>query len=361
MFPNADPRLAGGTGYEYYAGQLKFAVDFDPTQRLVLGLEYNEAPRLAAIDSLIQGYGSAVVDASNFFTPQSRLFTTLTYEVKPRESWLSSGRLKLGYQRILDDRLRRSYSTRPSFPNFGSGVADAFFNSERNNSNLFGTQLTLESVAGRHTLTYGGEVYSDVIFSDTVRRFDTGSTAVRPSRYVSGSTFEQWGIFLQDYIRWSDQVSTVLGVRYSSVTARVPADGLRDSPAFTNNSSDFTYNLSNAFLIAPEINPRSTTSSTSAGAFAPPISVTCPRRGWRAISSTPPTRTCAPSRSSRSTRASSSAQAPSQANCSASGASTPTASSRCSPATRWGAWRSGARRTPRARLSAASNLAASGG
>lgn len=254
-FPNLDPRTITGTGYEFQGGDLRAVVDIDPTQRIVLTGQYTNLPRIAAIDSLIQGYGSSVSDALNLFQSQGRLFAALNYEVTPEQSWLDQARLTVGFQRIQDDRLRRPYSVRPSFPNYGSGIAENFQDSERNSSNLFGSLLTLTSQLGsRNTLTYGGEIYTDTIFSDRLRTTDAGATTNRPDRYISGSSFDQYGLFVQDTIRWSEQFTSVLGVRYSSVAANVPADSVRGSTAFVNATSDLTYNAGLSYLLTPEIN-----------------------------------------------------------------------------------------------------------
>ncbi len=260
VFPNTDTKTASGTGYDYRSIDLNLSFDLDRTQRLILSGLYTEIPRFAAIDSLVQGYGTAVIDQANFFTPQARAFGTLTYEVTPEASWLTKGRFTVGYQYFQDDRLRRPYVNtaagdfRPRFPNYGTGIAQNYQDRERNNSNLFGALLTLTSELGRHTLTYGGEVYTDTVFSNTERLFDAGNVVNQNSRYISGSRLSQYGAYVQDVIRWTDELTTILGVRYSSVTADVPGDSRRASAAFSNTSSDLTYNVGISYLLVPEVN-----------------------------------------------------------------------------------------------------------
>ncbi|WP_287128330.1 TonB-dependent receptor [Candidatus Cyanaurora vandensis] len=252
FFPNADPRLISGTGYEFSAADTGVVLDLGENQRLTLTGQYSQIPRLSAIDSLIQGYGSVVNDVVNQLGPQSRTFVSLSYEARP--DWLEKVRLTLGYQGIQDDRLRRPYRVRPSFP-YDSGIPETYQDQEQNRSDLLGATLTLTSLPSpQHTLTYGGEFYRDTIGSQRVRQADAGTITPRAARYVNGAVSTQGGLFAQDEIRWDDRFTTNLGLRFSALNAEIPADSLRAAPGFNNSTADLSFNLGLAYLLNPDLN-----------------------------------------------------------------------------------------------------------
>ncbi|BAC89551.1 TonB-dependent receptor plug domain-containing protein [Gloeobacter violaceus] len=235
IFPNPTARI-GRSGYEYYGANFKGEVRLADNQFLTLTTQYSRIPTVQRQDGIIQGYGENVTSAQRGFSPQGRTFFLGEYRAVFNHSWLDEVRVRLGYQQIQDDRFQRNFARpRPSFPDYGSGTPSPDITLESNFSDLIGTSAVLKSTWGNNVFTYGAEAYFDLVGSTRSIRNDTTGTIPDPngSRYVDGSTFNQYGLFVQDEIDWSTQFKTLLGLRYSLVDVSVPFSAVRP------NSSGF--------------------------------------------------------------------------------------------------------------------------
>ncbi|WP_218079446.1 TonB-dependent receptor [Anthocerotibacter panamensis] len=263
--PDADPRVffpnptgrVFNSGYEYYAGNFKSQIELAPRQTFTLTAQYSRIPTVSRQDSIIEGFGSNVPAAERGFAPQSRTFVLGAYQAGFENSWLDALSLKVGYQQVEDNRFQRNFSVRPSFPNFGTGLASANTSLEGNVSNLFGTVLELKSTASGQRFTYGIEAYFDRVNSSRLVRNDQTGTTVDPNgpRYVDGSTLNQYGIFIQDEIDWSDRFHTNLGLRYSVADLNIPFSTVRPlSSGFSRNFQALNGSLGALYRIQPDLN-----------------------------------------------------------------------------------------------------------
>jgi outer membrane receptor protein involved in Fe transport len=253
-FPNIGTTI-GRSGYEYFSGNLKTQVSLAENQTFSLTAQYSRIPTVARQDGMIQGYGSNVASAELGFSPQGRLFVLGDYKITFKNTWLDELRFQLGYQQVQDDRFQRNFSTRPSFPNYGSGGASPNTSLESNISNLIGVTTVAKSTWGNNHFTYGVESYFDKVnAARSIRNEVTGTTPdPNGSRYVDGSTFNQYGVFVQDEIRWTPQFNTTVGIRYSAIDVNVPFSAVRPGTSgFKASFNAVTANASFLYRFIPE-------------------------------------------------------------------------------------------------------------
>ncbi|WP_287129516.1 TonB-dependent siderophore receptor [Candidatus Cyanaurora vandensis] len=124
FFPNPG-RTVADSGYEFYGLNFKSAVQFTPSQSFTLTAQHSRIPTVSRQDGIIQGYGPNVPSAERGFAPQSRTFILGSYQADFEQTWLDTLRLQAGYQQIEDNRNQRNFSTRPSFPGYGTGTASS--------------------------------------------------------------------------------------------------------------------------------------------------------------------------------------------------------------------------------------------
>ncbi|MBW4699471.1 MAG: TonB-dependent receptor [Aphanocapsa lilacina HA4352-LM1] len=256
IFPNPTARI-GRSGYEYYGANVKGEVRLADNQFFTFTTQYSRIPTVQRQDGIIQGYGENVASSERGFSPQGRTFVLGEYRAVFADTWLDEVRVRLGYQQIQDDRFQRNFARpRPSFPDYGSGTPSPDTTLESNFSDLIGTSAVIKSTWGNNVFTYGAEAYFDRVGSTRSLRNDSTGAIPDPNgpRYVDGSTFNQYGLFMQDEIDWSAQFKTLLGLRYSLIDVSVPFSALRpNSSGFGRRFEALTANAGFLYRFVPDL------------------------------------------------------------------------------------------------------------
>jgi outer membrane receptor protein involved in Fe transport len=230
-----DLRVGGGdersqSGFTARYGDFKLGAKLAAGHELVLGLQYSEQPRTPRHDALVPGFGQTQPEnAVFFFEPQQRRFAQLLWRIDAANRFFDNGEVRIGQQRIVDDRRTRAFGSPNEEP-------------ERNRDTTTGiTGQFGKDIGENHHLSYGFEVYRDTVISSRWRRnINTGVVSARPARFPSGSKMKSEAVYLADDWRFG-RYDLNAGLRYSRFDIEVPAVGA--APGVRLKPDDFTGNL----------------------------------------------------------------------------------------------------------------------
>ncbi len=230
-----DLRVGGGdtlpqSGFTARYGDFKAGVKIADGHELVLGLQYSEQPRTPRHDALVPGFGQTQPDnALFFFEPQQRRFAQLLWRIDAANTLFDNGEVRIGQQRIVDDRRTRAFGTPNEEPE-----------RNRDTSTGFAAQFG-KDIGDNHHLSYGFEIYRDTVTSSRTRtNINTGVTTVRPPRFPNGSTMESQAVYIGDDWRFG-RFDLNSGLRYSRFDIEIPAVGT--APGVRLKPDDLTGNL----------------------------------------------------------------------------------------------------------------------
>jgi hemoglobin/transferrin/lactoferrin receptor protein len=199
------------TGYEQAAGNAALTWSIDDEQRVDWAVQLVEQKNVPRTDRL-QPVNGPPRNLELSFDPQRREVTYLEYQRRRPGEAVSSLRLNVNWTRQVEGRREITVANPTALRR------------ERDEIRTPGAFVQLTSDLGgeasmlgeHHVLTYGGEVYHDEIDSRRVdRNLLSGAEQGRRGRFPDGSSFTTLAAYLQDDVRWSDRVSTPVGVRYS--------------------------------------------------------------------------------------------------------------------------------------------------
>ena len=171
----------------------------------------DDVPRTHSTDQGISWRGTSVGSNLRRDNDQNRRLTYLQLHKDGMEGGVESMKLSVSWQtqKWVEDRLRSS----------GAATVDS------SRVNTLGAFAQFQSASAFGDLTYGVDFYRDHV--DSARRRD----AYRPGDEIQGkiaddSTYDLFGVFVQDVINLGDRARVEAGVRYTYAAA--DADSVRD-------------------------------------------------------------------------------------------------------------------------------------
>ncbi|MFZ5635762.1 MAG: TonB-dependent receptor plug domain-containing protein [Pseudomonadota bacterium] len=225
-----DGRTRPFSGFTQRSGDFKWRFAPAEGHELMLSLQYSEQPRTPRHDALVPGFGqTGPENAVFFFEPQQRRFAQLRWRIDASNALFDNGELRIGRQMAVDDRRVRDT---------GSVNEDR----ERNRDTTVGIAGQFgKDLGSEHHLSYGFEVYRDVVDSTKTRlNINTGAFSVRQPRFPDGSTMRSWAIYVGDDWR-RGRFDLNAGLRYSRFDIDVPAAGA--APGASLSPDDLTGNI----------------------------------------------------------------------------------------------------------------------
>jgi hemoglobin/transferrin/lactoferrin receptor protein len=230
-----DLRVGGGdtlpfSGLTARYGDFKFGARIAEGHELVLGLQYSEQPRTPRHDALVPGFGQTQPDnAVFFFEPQQRRFAQLLWRIDAANALFDAGELRIGQQRIVDDRRTRAFGT----PNLEP---------ERNRDTSTGIAGQFgKDIGEHHHLSYGFEAYRETVESSRTRtNINSGVTTLRPPRFPNGSKMKSEAVYIADDWRVG-RFDLNSGLRYSRFDIEIPTIGT--VPGVRLKPDDLTGNI----------------------------------------------------------------------------------------------------------------------
>jgi len=239
-------RVGGGeelpyTRFTARAADAKVRAIVADGNELTLSAQYSEQPHTPRYDELTPGYGQADPNSAVYwFEPQRRDFVQLRWRGNhPTRVW-DSAEAQVGLQRIEDGRRNRDFGSR---------------NEDRESNVDTSRGLTIQAskaIDASHQLTYGFDVYDDVVDSTRTRTdVATGTTSMRAPRFPDGSTMFQAGAFIADDWSVGERLDVLGGVRWNMSRTRLPAS---DEFAATTVADDgFAGSLSLAYGLTERV------------------------------------------------------------------------------------------------------------
>ena len=227
---SGDGRTRPFTGLTQRSGDLKFRFAPVDGHELTLSLQYSEQPRTPRHDALVPGFGQTQPEnAVFFFEPQQRRFAQLRWRIDNANALFDNGELRIGRQIVVDDRTTRATGT----PNLER---------ERNRDTTTGIAGQFgKSLGEQHHLSYGFEVYRDVVDATKTRvNVTSGAFSVRQPRFPDGSRMRSWAVYVGDDWR-RGRVDINAGLRYSRFAIDIPAAGA--APGVSLSPDDLTGNV----------------------------------------------------------------------------------------------------------------------
>ena len=231
------------SGYEVYAGNGTLFLERG-NQDLLFSFQYLQQPKTPRFDELVPGFHqSQPSSAVSFFEPNDRLFVHGRYRLRNPLSFVDGLEFHVAFQEINDDRRTRGFtSTRED--------------REHNGDSLIGLTLQLTSQwRDWMTFTYGGEIYLDEVRSSrTGRNINTGATSILQGRFADGSTFNSFGVYVQDEIRLHPRLTAILGARFSHFDVDIPKADRGEGAEAHLSTSDLTGSLGLVYHLTPTVN-----------------------------------------------------------------------------------------------------------
>lgn len=219
----------GPSGYDSKGGRIAVSATPENGNSWLFDLQYASQPMTPRVDELVAGFGQTEPSSSEFwFSPNERLFGHIRHV---RDEWLlgANWNFDLGWQRIVDDRTSR---------NFSSDIR----RHEENSSDLFGFLVNASGTSHGGSWIVGADIYHDDVASE---RYDenltTGQVVEAAARFPDGSTVDQAAVYGNIIRDVGDRHSLSGGIRFSSVRVDLPASGV--VPGSSVDQSDFSADI----------------------------------------------------------------------------------------------------------------------
>jgi TonB-dependent heme/hemoglobin receptor len=153
---------------------------------------------------------------------------------------------------VTDVKLNVSYNRQKEGEEIVKAATPTLETHEITDVQTLGAASQFSSKLGRaQLLTYGFDYYHDRFdTSMTLTDLTTGSvTAITPGT-PDGATYESWGAYLQDEVRFTDRFETILGVRY----AHFKAEGAIGANQLSLSDGEATASINALYRLAPRWN-----------------------------------------------------------------------------------------------------------
>lgn len=204
-----------GTGYSQLEGDLKVETFLDPDTRLVLAFQHvaqNEVPRTHKTVDSIPFEGTTVGSELRRDLDQRRTLAYGQLHGEDVDSWFDRYSLSLSWHQQEEERHRERTS----------GYDEQGFTVDQ--LGLFGN-LSSDTAIGR--LTYGFDYYHDEVGS-----FSSSNPIQGP--VADDSSYDLFGLFVQDELELTERLDLVLGARFSYAAAEA---GSYEDPSTGNPAS----------------------------------------------------------------------------------------------------------------------------
>jgi outer membrane receptor protein involved in Fe transport len=194
----------GPTGYESKGARIAVSSTPDESRAWLFDFQFTGQPATPRIDELVAGHGQTEPSSSEFwFAPNERQFAHVRH-TRAAGLWSADWSLDLGWQRIVDDQITRS---------FGSPIRTH----EANSSDLLGLTVNAGNDTTQGSWIIGGEYYHDTVASSRFEEdLNTGQISMTQSRFPDDSQIAQAAVYanLQQHI--GDRHSVSGGIRLSA-------------------------------------------------------------------------------------------------------------------------------------------------
>ena len=160
----------------------------------------------------------------------------------------------LVYDRQIDGRFINAFKTTVSSHRQAEGreIQKSIHSSltrEKDDVLTYGFAAQMNAAFPKHQIIFGTELYADQVSS--TRTMDDGETELR-GRYPDGATYSSMGFYLQDEISISNRLTSRVGLRSSSHSARFPqseADDLFFNEEYSQTFTALTGSITSIFRL----------------------------------------------------------------------------------------------------------------
>lgn len=243
-----------------YGGGLKLAWEAGAHTRLLVSYTRGQQDGGQRYDQLIGGDGNLVADLRNFMLD-------FGYVRLERQSAgpFDNAFLSLSYNAQREERVNQG----------GNGNPRAAINHEYEKTRVLGAQAGVVKGWSKHTLSLGGDVYSERINAPSFS-FNpvTGVSALRRGRVPDEARYDNGGVYAQDTYRPSDRLTLQGNLRlgFASYESRADASplvaGRRLWPDDSFDTTSLTYRAGAVFALRHDL---ALTASVSRGYRAPHV------------------------------------------------------------------------------------------
>ncbi len=195
-----DERLPD-TAFTQYGGSLKAAWALGASTQLTASYARNQQDGGRRYDQLLGGDGNLVAELRN-------LMLDFGYLKLDRSGWgaLDHATLSYSFNRQREERVNQG----------GSGNPRNTITHEYERTTVHGVQAQASEVAGRHTLSFGGDFYSERVVAPSFGVNPvTDAVSVRRGRVPDGATFKSGGLYAQDAFQPTSRLTLVGSLRFS--------------------------------------------------------------------------------------------------------------------------------------------------
>jgi outer membrane receptor protein involved in Fe transport len=236
------------TGYDQYAGDLKFNLLLDCDNLLTVGLQHFEQHDLPRSDRFApfveQGFAPNNVSRPTFFDPQQRDLAYVRWESLGSGGLFDLASTTLSYQRNKEG----SSELRPQL------MPPRLELSEFDVDTVGLTVVLVKDLDWLGQLTYGIDGYYDDVDSERERVSGAGAGEQNP-QFPDDSRYEQVGAFISWDVRLTDDLSAVSTARYQNVDAAGTLNAVRGTPnAFRRTYQDWIVSAGLVYELDPHTN-----------------------------------------------------------------------------------------------------------
>ncbi len=202
-----DGRIQRPTGFSAYDLDTKLVYSLKPEQRFIIAYQMAKRINVPRYDKYENnGYFRWV------YTPQNRNLVYMTYENTSKDKFFSSLRASVSYH-IQEEGCETQKK------------ADDPLTKEHDKVGTLGLALQLDSEFRRHRLSYGVDIYTDDVSSNSRTIAGNGTVkADERGRYPDNATYTSIGAFFQDEIRIANTWTATAGVRASRFATNFTLD-----------------------------------------------------------------------------------------------------------------------------------------
>jgi len=219
----------GPSAYKSKGARVAVSATPNDNASWLFDLQMARQPMTPRIDELVPGFGQTEPSSSEFwFAPNDRVFAHVRH-TRDSGFWGATWMFDLGWQRVVDDRISRSYQS-------------TVRRYENNSSDLYGLTASANGETESGSWIAGVEIYHDEVRSTRYEEdLVSGATQSVASRFPDGATVDQaaiYGNYLRDI---GDRQSLSGGLRFSAISTEMPQSG--PIPGSTTDQDDISADI----------------------------------------------------------------------------------------------------------------------
>lgn len=203
-------RIGGGqriapSAYDAKGARVAISVTPDESSSWLFDVQFARQPSTPRVDELVPGYGQSTPSSQEFlFAPNDRLFAHLRNS-RTNGLWSAEWTFDLGWQRIVDDRVTRT---------FGSQIR----RHENNSSDLFGLMISAAKETDKTSWIVGVDYYHDDVDSRrTEEDLSNGQLQAVLPRFPDGSTVDHFALYGNVIGKPGGRHTVSGGLRFSAI------------------------------------------------------------------------------------------------------------------------------------------------